>query len=138
MAMMTLEQMTDTQITDEADRRERAGEQKHAAKLRAYLRCRARFGRDPLAWPPSEVQREGLHYSREGLEKAINQTIFKAEDAARADFARRGVTASDDEIAEAALHDPAVQRLLNDPLAAEFIGKDAIRKTIEDARPPTA
>jgi hypothetical protein len=66
--MVPLHEMTNGEIATEAARRERSGDHFHAAKLRAYARCRARFGHDHMEWPPTEVEREGLaHECRDDL-----------------------------------------------------------------------
>jgi len=51
-----IQEMTDAELEAEAARRERNGE--HAHELRAYLRLRAKYGRDHNRWPPEAVAAE--------------------------------------------------------------------------------
>jgi hypothetical protein len=44
--IVPIQAMTDAELEAEASRRERNGEHEHAHELRAYLRLRAKYGRD--------------------------------------------------------------------------------------------
>ena len=50
--------MSDAELEAEASRRGRNGEHEHAHELRAYVRLRAKYGRDHHRWPPEAVAAE--------------------------------------------------------------------------------
>lgn len=132
MPMIPLSQMTQAQIERAARQQEQAGDIEHAAALRAYGRCLIKFGPDPDFWPPSQAVAEGLEYEPGMLLERINRAVEKVAARTRADYRKRGKQFSDDALTLAAFNNPAIQTLVNDPLATEVLARQTIADEIKE------